>query len=382
MVNFVIAAVALLSGLAGGALATEGSHIPHELHVWGISFGNSYVLTFLLALVLSVLGLVFAGALSEKGSYSTKAAAQIMFSLHGIRAFIDMDRLGKATDPVKRKSLLLSLGTNLTGVATWEIRRTLASPFSNDKAEVIRGLFDRPRYSLTDDLIRDAFDTDSYTQYESIYALGALTHNEKAERALVYLLEHGSVLSRSIAAKSLARVTRDGRYISRVESISELATTIMEELNFLIARDIMDKDGTFLEDLFSAARKGRSPSFRQTRYAMIAQLLKLSPSLSELYEQKNLNFDDYLSEFLEEARDIAEIDQQRMAIASAFEHREWSRIWALCFSMTRDLTISNVRIRHLYQAIVLAQTMPRAQTDGDDALAVLYFSYQVKKYAD
>jgi len=379
MVNFFIAIIALISGLAGGALATEGERIPHELHIMGFALGNSYVLTFFFATALATLGLVLSIALSEKGSYSTKAAAQVMFSLHGIRAFIDMDKLNKATDPIKRKSLLLSLGTNLTGVATGEIRRTLASPFSIDKAEVIRGLFDRPRYALVDDLIRDAFDNESYTQAESIYALGALTHNEKVEKALVYLLEHGTIETRSIAAKSLARVTRDGRYLSRVESISDLAVTIGDELNFLVARDIMDKEGVFLEELFLAARKGRSASFRQTRYAVIAKFLKLSPDLSELYVQKNLDMDDYLYEFLEEARDVVEIEQQLGAIVSAFEHREWSRIWAMCFAMTRDLTFKESRHRHLYQSIIEAQTMPRAQTDGDDALAVLYFSYHLKK---
>ena len=382
MVNFVIAFLALFSGLAGGALASEGLRIPHELHLGGIRLGNSYILTFLLALLLSILGVVFSGALREKGSYSTKDATQIMFSLHGIRAFIDIDRLDKATDPIKRKSLLLSLGTNLTGVATGEIRSTLASPFSDDKAEVIRGLFDRPRPSLTDDLIKDAFDTDSYTQIESIFALGALTHNEKAEKALVYLLEHGSNLTRSTAAKSLARVTRNARYLSRVESISDLAVNIREELNFLVARNIMDKEGTFLAELFLAARKGMGPSFRQTRYAVLAHFMKFSPSLAELYEQKNLGKDDYLSEFLEEARDVVEIDQQRSAIESAFEHREWSRIWAMCFSMTRNLAFRDSHMKYLYQAMLEAQTMPRAQTDGDDALAALYFSYQLKKNCD
>ncbi len=382
MVNFVIAFLALFGGLAGGALATEGAKLSHKLTLGGISLGNSYVLTFLLTLLLGVIGLIFSGMLSEKGSYSTKDATQIVFSLHGIRAFINIDRLDKATDPVKRKSLLLSLGKNLTGVATSEIRSTLASPFSNDRAEVIRGLFDRPRPALANALIKDAFDTDSYTQLESIFALGALAYNEKAEQALAYLLEHGTTLTRSTAAKSLARVTRDSRYLSRVESISDLAVNTGEELNFLIARNIMDKEGTFLEELFLAARKGKSATFRQTRYAVLAHFMKFTPSLAELYEQKNLDSEDYLFEFLEEARDVVEIDLQRVAIASAFEHREWSRIWAICFSMTRNLSFRNSRLRHLYQAVIQAQTMPRAQTDGDDALAALYFSYQLKNNCD
>ncbi len=379
MTNFVIAFLALFSGLSGGALVTFGSSITHEIHLFSISLGNSYFLTFTLALIFSLLALIFTLSMKEKGSLSTKDATQLMFSVHGIRAFINIDRLEKATDPIKRKSLLLSLGKNLTGVATSEIRSNLANPFSNDKAEVIRGLFDRPRASLVNELVQDAFCFDSYTQLESIFALGALTHNEKAEQALAYLIENGSMLVKSTAAKSLARVTRSNRYLQKVTNLSDASQTILEELNFLIARNIMDKEGSFFKELFLSAKKGKSAQFRQTRYAILAYFLGCVPSLSELYEQKNLLSEDFLIEFLDEARDVREIEQQRTAIVSAFEHREWSRIWAISFQMTRSLTLDNTRWQYVHEAINDAQTMPRAQTDGDDALAVLYFAYQVKK---
>ena len=144
----------------------------------------------------------------------------------------------------------------------------------------------------------------------------------------------------------------------------------------------MDKEGSFFEELFLAAKKGMSATFRQTRYSVLAHFLEFTPPLAELYEQKNLGREDYLADFIEEARDVVEIDQQRIAIISAFEHREWSRIWAICFSMTRNLTFRNTRMLHLYRAVQEAQTMPRAQTDGDDALAVLYFCYHLKKNCD
>ena len=379
MTNFVIAFLALFSGLSGGALVTFGSSITHEIYIFSYSFGNSYFLTFTLALVFSVLALIFTISMKEKGSLSTKDATQLMFSLHGIRAFINIDRLEKVTDPIKRKSLLLSLGKNLTGVATSEIRSNLANPFSNDKAEVIRGLFDRPRVALVNELVQDAFCFDSYTQLESIFALGALTHNEKAEQALAYLLDNGSMLVRSTAAKSLARVTRNNRYLQKVTNLSDSTQTILEELNVLIARNIMDKEGAFFKELFLSAKKGKSAQFRQTRYALLAYFLGCIPSLGELYEQKNLLQEDFLIEFLDEARDVGEIEQQRAAIVSAFEHREWSRIWAISFQMTRSLKLDNSRWQYVHEAINDAQVMPRAQTDGDDALAVLYFAYQVRK---
>ncbi len=375
MTNFMIAFFALFSGLAGGSLANLSEHIQLLSHGWG----NAYTFTFGLALLFSLLALISTASLHEQGALSAKAAAQLMFSLHGLRAFINIDRLEKEKDPLKRKSLLLSLGKNLTGVATSEIRANLANPFSNDRAEVIRGLFDRPRNSLVEDLISDAFSTDSYTQNESIYALGAYRNNQKAEQALRYLLDNGSSLSRSNAAKSIARVTRSDVYLQKVQQMSDSAQTIGEELNYLLARNIMDRDGTFFNDLFLSSRQGRGPRFRQTRYALLAYFLKSTPNLAELYEQKNLLSPDFLSEFLEESRDVAEIDQQRHAIVSAFNNREWERIWSICFSMVRDIEVKDIRYSNLLKGILKGQTLSYQQTDSEDALAVLYFSYQVRK---
>ncbi|MGD8114599.1 MAG: MFS transporter, partial [Sphaerochaetaceae bacterium] len=126
MTNFVVAIFALFSGLLGGYLASLGAAVPYRLSLLSVDLGNTYYLTFSLALVFSVSALIFTIAMKEKGSLSTKDATQLMFSFHGIRAFINIDKLEKVTDPIKRKSLLLSLGKNLTGVATSEIRSNLA----------------------------------------------------------------------------------------------------------------------------------------------------------------------------------------------------------------------------------------------------------------
>jgi len=174
-------------------------------------------------------------------------------------------------------------------------------------------------------------------------------------------------------------VTRTDTYLQKVEQMSDSAQTILEELNYLLARNIMDREGTFFRELFLSSRQGRGPRFRQTRYALIAYFLKSTPNLAELFEQKNLLSPDFLSEFLEESRDVAEIDQQRHAIVSAFNNREWERIWSICFTMVRDIEVKDVRYCNLLKGILKGQTLSYQQTDSEDALAVLYFSYQVKK---
>lgn len=91
MTNFMIAFFALFSGLAGGYLANLSDHIQLLSHGWG----NAYTFTFGLALLFSLLALISTASLHEQGALSAKAAAQLMFSLHGLRAFINIDRLEK-----------------------------------------------------------------------------------------------------------------------------------------------------------------------------------------------------------------------------------------------------------------------------------------------
>ena len=45
--------------------------------------------------------------------------------------------------------------------------------------------------------------------------------------------------------------------------------------------------------------------------------------------------------------------------------------------MVRDIEVKDVRYCNLLKGILKGQTLSYQQTDSEDALAVLYFSYQV-----
>jgi hypothetical protein len=383
MVNFVIAIIALAVGLLSGYLADKGEVASTLFTLEGNAAGNGYSLVFLFAIVLTVVETLVATRLLEVGSYSSQAAAAVIFSVHGLQAVSMIERLEHTTDPSKRRALMLALGNNLNNVATSEMRSILASPFSTDKLEAIRALGDRPRPSLLDDLIRVAQDNDSYVQLDAIAALGSYSRDSRAKTALAGLLLEGRWSSvRSMASKSLARITESTEYLPVVNELSLNAKHIDEEIDFLIAKRFMDKEGLFYQDFFLSVEQGRSATYRQTRYAVLASFLKFgSPRLARLFElMNNGDVKDFLSGFLTEARDLPQIDERYEEVLSAFEKKDWAFVSSFCMGVldtcdvSQDSCFENLRL-----GILKAKDMDIKCFDIQDYLAELYFSYSLGK---
>lgn len=382
MVNFVIAVFALVAGVISGVLVDLGDSIDGMFTVGAFQFGNDYSFMFIFAFVLASFGLAVAFRFRERGSYSTNEAAHVVFSVHGIQAVSMIEKLEHTEDPAKRKALLLALGSNLTGVATSELRAKLASPFSEDKQEVILSLGYRPRQALVDDLIRIATDDDSFVQLDAIAALGAYGKNEKARTALVGLLDGKWSSVRSVASKSLARITEGPEYLDTINLLSMNARHIDEEIDYLIAKRYMDREGRFYRDFFLSVRQGRSATFRQTRYAVLASFLHFgSPRLAKLFElMNNGDVSDFLTDFLTEARDISDIDEHYDEIFAAFGAEDWRKVRDICLGMAYTADVSfDQRFENLRQGILAAASMDLSLFDVQDALAELYFCYSLKK---
>lgn len=383
MVNFVIALFALIAGLVSGLLAGEGEVASRIFTISGHDAGNPYSLVFLFAFLLAFVSLFIATRLKEIGSYSMKDAAGVVFSLHGIQAVSMIERLGHVSDPTKRRELLLSLGSNLNNLATSEMREILANPFSPDKEEAIRSLGEKPRMALLPDLIKVAEDDDSYVQLEAIGALGSYHGAPEAKRALVDLLEGRWSSVRSMASRSLACLTGgDSEYLEEINELSLTARHIDEEIDYLIAKQKMDKDGLFYRDFFLSVDQKRSATFRQTRYAVLASFLKFgSPRLAHLYElMNNGDVDDFLSDFLTDARDLSEIDQHYDEVFGMFARHDWMEVRDFCLGMLDCCDVSyDLRFDNLKKGILRAREMDGALFDVQDALAELYFCYSLEK---
>lgn len=381
MSNFVIAFFALFAGVLGGILVLNG-HPDGLVSVTSFRLGNDYSLTFLLALLLAVVGSVLATILKERGSYSTRDAGRAMFSLHGLQALSQIERLDHVIDPLERKALVVSLGTNLAGVATSAIRAELALPYSSDKLEMVRALGDKPRMALVDDLIALAKDDDSFVQMDAIAALGSYRRNDKALKALEELLDGRWSSVRSMASKSLARMTRNKDYLPKINELSRYARHIDEEIDFLVARHLLDQNGTFYRDFFFAVKQNRSATFRRTRYTVLAGFLKPGDTqLSRIY-QKWLNRDvqDYLTDFLDEARDVADIDTNYDKIFRDFSQEDFPQIVSFCMGMVEAASVAHDPcLNNLQAGILEARDWDVTVFDMQDAIAMLYFGYLLMK---
>lgn len=374
MVNFVIALFALVAGMISGFLADK-------INPWFVGNGYSLVFVFALILVLVVLGLSF--MLREGGSASMHDAASVVFSLRGIRAVSTMDHLSKERDPIKRRALLLDLGSNMNGMATSELREILANPFAPDTEEAIRTLGEKPRPELLDDLIRIAKDDDSYVQLDAIGALGSYVDSWRAVDTLLSLTDDAGSSVRSMACRSLARITRgDSRYLPLVNKLSRGAQHTDEEIDYLIAKRTMDQEGLFYEDFFLPVKQHRSATFRQTRYAVLASFLLFgSPRLAHLYEMMNNgDVDDFLSGFLSDARDLPAIDSHYDEVIRMFTYQDWEGVRSFCMGMLDEADVGwNHQFDHLKKGLLEAKTMDIGLFDVQDALAELYFCYSLAK---
>ena len=185
-----------------------------------------------------------------------------------------------------------------------------------------------------------------------------------------------------MASKSLSRVTDSSEYLEAVNELSASARHIDEEIDFLIAKRNMDKKGLFYRDFLVSVQQGRSATFRQTRYAVIASFLRFgSPRLAQLYQMMNCSGSGsaFIDDFLPEARDLEEIDCRFDDIVRAFQERDWSFVLGFCMDLCEKSVLDDSRMANLREGILKARSFEIDRFDEQDFLALLYFSYSLRK---
>ncbi|QEN06747.1 hypothetical protein EXM22_01595 [Oceanispirochaeta crateris] len=376
MTNFVTAFFSFFSGIIGGVLIDSGQNTEMIL-------SNSYSFLFIFAIMLSLTLIFLSFKLIDRGSLSTKETAAILFSIDGMKAYIDIGKLKSTEDPVKKRTVLLSISQNDASIATEEMRAIIASPLSSEKEEVIKSLFNHPRRELLPELIQEASDAGSYHQINAIFALGAYS-GKKVENLLLDLLDHTEPSIKSNAAKSLSRIGHT-QSLEKIRTLSKEANQVWDKINYLIALNNMDPEGQVYRELFIDADHFIQGKFRQTYYSLSSDLLQFKPPLSTIYSSKNLQRGEGLSDFLEQTRDLHFFYENHKALETWFRKGNWVSIWEFCRQSLENCksgdTSSSDPLKNLQQALVeRSEKSSKAAYNGteyDDALAAVYFTYQI-----
>ncbi len=378
MTNFVTAFFSLFSGIIGGLLIDTGQHA--ELVLF-----NTYSYLFSFAMVLSLLLVVLSLRLIDKGSMSARETAAILFSFEGMRAYMDIGKLNVTEDPVRKRTVLLSISQNEATVATEEIRHIIASPLSSGKGEVIKLLFSHPRPALLPELLKEAGDTGSYHQLKAVFALGAYPGKE-TEQLLLHLLDSPDISVQSNAAKSLSRIGHK-ESLDKIRLYANKADHAWDRINFLIALKNMDPYGLVFRNIFKDSDKFQDGMFRQTYYSLAAKLLELKPLLSDIYNSKNMKSGEGIKNFLEQTRDLDFFYKRHKELKGWFKTGDWSGVWQFCLESLKnsddDLSALSGPMNNLREAVVneagRRSSLPVEESKSvyDDALACVYFTYQI-----
>ena len=378
MTNFVTAFFSLVSGIIGGLLIDTGQHSS-----MGIFNTYSYLFTF--AMILSLLLVVLSLRLIDKGSLSARETVAILFSFEGMRAYMDIGKLNVTEDPVKKRTVLLSISQNEAPVATEEIRHIIASTLSSGKGEVIKSLFSHPRPVLLPELLKEAGDAGSYHQLKAVFALGAYP-GEETEQVLLQLLDSADISIQSNAAKSLSRIGHN-ESLDKVRLYADKADHAWDKINFLIALKNMDPNGLVFRNIFTDSSGFQDGMFRQTYYSLTAKLLDLKPLLTEIYNSKNMKSGDGVKNFLEQTRDLDFFYKRHKELKGWFKTGSWDDIWKFCLNSLKsnddELTSLSEPMKNL-RAAVVNETERRSsilvedsKSVYDDALAAVYYTYQI-----
>lgn len=374
MINFVMAFFSFFSGISGGILIDRGQSS-------GLALPNNYSFLFFFIMILSLLMVVLSLKIIDKGSLSAKETAAILFSLEGMRAYNYIGKLNTTEDPVKKRTVLLSISQNDASIATEEMRSIIASPLSSSKGEVIKSLFNHPRPALLKELLREAGDRGSYHQISAIFALGAY-EGKAVESLLLKLLESSDSAIRSNAAKSLGRIGHtDSLGVIRI--LASQSDLPMDKINYFIALKNLDQQGLIFKSIFKDTRSFANGIFSQTYYSLAGDLLDLKPPLSQIYSSKNLQKGDGVRDFLDQTRDLNYFHDHHRELIKWFSHGKWKHIGEFCIETLKGVDEENILepLIHLKNAIedqsLILISNPDESSSYDDALAVVFFTYQI-----
>lgn len=378
MVNFVTGVCAAAAGALGGFLINAGGS-------GTLLKFNSYSYLFVFSFFLSILVMMLSLRMEDKGSLSGKETAAILFSFEGLRAYINIGKMQGAKNPVKKRTVLLSISENESPAVTEELRRILMLPLSASKGEVIKSLFRHPRPALLPELLKEAGDFGSYHQLKAIFALGAYPSRE-TELLLRKLLDSPDSAVRSNAAKSLGRIGVND-VLSKVTALDKEAETAWDKINYLIALKNMDESGTFLRGIFRLTQDGFWVGFRQTYYSLAADIYSMVPSLSSIFGECNLDREKGLVKFIEETRDQELFFNNHEKLVAWFGEEAWDKILQLCVTALNDekkskncpAHLKRIRegIRELHQGMAEGTDAPTGTILFEDVLAAVYFTYQI-----
>jgi hypothetical protein len=363
MVYFIAGIIALLFGIAAGALGDIGEN-HHPL------FFNHYYLIFGVAIVFSVITFILALSLDGRSPNFFQSPQNIVRTFRNIKSLFDVYHLEMAKDPEERQSILMSLKYRSAPFAIAAIRKILKNPLSSETEEVLKSLFVKPRIKLLPDILECANDKGFYHRATAIFTLGAYPNPEVA-KSLIEHLDDESPRIRSNAAKSLARIGNKD-HLEKIIALSESKeNSTWDILNYIISIFTIDRNSSYLYKIFGIAHYYSDKSYNQSIFSMFARVMGCIPELSSIYQSENCERFSGLKVLLDEARQFDVFYKNTGLIKENFLNKNYSSIWDLFKSILTSIS-TDAPYEHIRKAIL---DFSADKADDTTTIAMIYFSF-------
>ena len=365
METFITSILAIIIGFSAGYLANLSRRLSGSLPV------SDYGLVFLPAAIGSLLQILLSLKVEEPGSLGLAESARILTNINNLRTWQTVSHLETTADPVKRKILIHSMGHSRAPVASSEIEKILAEPLSREKGELIEALFHTRRPELADFLYSEAADPTAFHRDKAIFALGAYPGKE-TEGILVSLLDDEDGGVRAAAAKSLGRIGDRG-HLKKIRALWMQSQNLHERLDYMIAMMHMDPERLYLDEVFSRIIVHFGVKPERTIFTLISRQFGMSPPLGIIYREESAHEGEGLELLLEESMDTSFLLEQRQNLKKLWQKNDYQKIWEMCITTLRD-TDPPPELLPITRAL---KQFSVDLADSANALAVLYFTYQI-----
>ncbi len=370
METFVTALLAIILAFSAGYLADLSQTVSAILPI------NDFGLVFVPACIGSITQSLLALKISEPGSMSLKVAARIITRVDNLKMWQTIANLETTANPVKRKTLIHTMGHSNAPVASSEIIKILSEPLSVEKGDLIETLFFTPRPELLEFLCEEALNKESFYRDKAVFALGAYS-GDRSISALETLLNDDDEYIQSIAAKSLGRL-RSTKHLGAIQQQWKKSRSIQERLNYMIGLFPLDPNRLYIDDLFSQKIIDTGERSQQTYFTLLSQQFGMIPPLGILYRDEAMGYGKGLELLLEESRDTRFLLDHGDELALLWREGQYKRIWDLNKEFLDGLNPPAI----LLPLIRGLQGFPTERGDAANSLAGLYFSYQISTAED
>lgn len=377
--NMLLGAVALVMGLAGGALAdiTPGAGAGMVAgSPAGTGMLHQYSYTFLFTGAMALATMVFSAALPRGRSLSLMETGRIMLSLRNLRAFIDGNQLNLTVDPAQRESILLSLERSPTPIATSRLAQRLRSPSVAEKERVLRILFRSPREELFPEILAEAEDPGSYTRREAIFTLGAYPREESRALLRRILQEadyHTTDEQTAVVLKSLARLEcRDT--LQEIRRRRDHHLSPREELDLAVAEALLDPPGPQGQQVFQRIYARNSRRYAATLLLITLDALDCNPGLRGYLARETSSPGLGYRDLIEDAAEYRVIQTRRSALMELVDRQDYQGVWHEVAAIMEHITEGDTGLENVRRSVGAAGPPP-AEVAPVCSLAALYVLY-------